>query len=72
MHGKEKQAGCRLTDVMHIEVLRHRAGHRKLEKRTTQAKGGASAHVNTSFPMLTKVTVKVAVSDLKELPNTCH
>ena len=33
MHGEEEQAGGRLADVMHVEVLGHRAGHRELQER---------------------------------------
>ena len=33
MHGEEEQAGGRLTDVVHVEVLGHRAGHRELQER---------------------------------------
>jgi hypothetical protein len=70
VHGEEKQAGCRLTDVMYIEVLWHRTGHCKLENKRccdTRAKGGTGALVN-----LSPVSTMVTVSDLKELPKACH
>lgn len=73
MHGEEKQAGCRLADVMHIEVLWHRTGHCKLENRRrcdTRAKGGPGALVPVST--VVTVTAKVALSDLKELRKACH
>lgn len=70
MHGEEKQAGCRLADVMYIEVLWHRTRHCKLENRR-RVTGGSGALVNLS-PVSTIETAKVAVSHLKELPKACH
>lgn len=39
MHGQEEQAGRGLADVVHIEVLRHRAGHCELWGWGAQAQG---------------------------------
>lgn len=34
VHGEEEQAGGGLADVVHVEVLGHRAGHGQLQQRT--------------------------------------
>lgn len=34
MHGEEEKSGCRLTDVVYIQVLGHGAGHGQLEQRS--------------------------------------
>lgn len=36
VHGEEEESGCRLTDVVYIQILRHGAGHCQLKRRSKQ------------------------------------
>lgn len=36
VHGEEEQAWCRLTDIMHIQILGHWAWHRQLQRENNQ------------------------------------
>lgn len=77
MHGEEKQAGCRLTDVVHIEVLWHWAWHRELEKRRHTAQEVTEEQRMALFVNMnpccvsTIVAVRVTVSGV-EVPEQAH